>query len=118
MFENGKFLRSEPYKKESADIKEVHRFTTPMQINGKEANALITIKEGVENGNRIYSLELQGLESTSLNPSVSQTRKGVADNAQSYGRDTISPNAIAKSDKTNSTTKEPTTHTMNRAKVL
>ncbi|RDU57091.1 hypothetical protein CQA49_00025 [Helicobacter sp. MIT 00-7814] len=51
--------KSAPDKKGSADIKAIHRFEAPIRLNDKVGNALLTIKESVEHGNRIYSLELE-----------------------------------------------------------
>ena len=61
LYENGFLIKSEPARNNSNDIKEVHRYVSNLQINNKEAQALLTIKEIVEHGNKIYSLELQEL---------------------------------------------------------
>ncbi|MGX3046147.1 LPD3 domain-containing protein, partial [Helicobacter sp. T3_23-1056] len=45
----------------SKDIKQTHRYLANTIINNKEAQALLTIREVIEHGNRIYSLELQEL---------------------------------------------------------
>ncbi|MGX2973280.1 LPD3 domain-containing protein [Helicobacter sp. T3_23-1059] len=61
LYENSTYLKSEPARNNSADIKSVHRYVSYLQINNKEAQALLTIKEIMEHGNKIYSLELQEL---------------------------------------------------------
>ena len=63
LFEKSEFLESEPPKNGSADIKAVHRYVANVEIDGKQAQALLTLKENAsdEIGNRIYSLELQEL---------------------------------------------------------
>ncbi|CCF80781.1 FIG00470767: hypothetical protein [Helicobacter bizzozeronii CCUG 35545] len=48
-------------KKASPDIKAMHRYFTRLNVNGKPAEAKITLKESVQKGHRIYSLELEEL---------------------------------------------------------
>lgn len=61
LYENSNYLKSEKAKNNSDDIKAIYRYVSPLQINGKNALALITLKENLQSGNRIYSLELEGL---------------------------------------------------------
>ena len=61
LYENSTIIKSELPRNNSNDIKEVHKYISNLHINNKEAQALLTIKEVVEYGNRIYSLELQEL---------------------------------------------------------
>lgn len=49
------------------------RFVAPVQIKGQEAAAWITIKELVEHGHRIYSVE--GMQITALPPTVRRALK-------------------------------------------
>ena len=70
LFIQSKFFKSETPKNQSKDIKAVHRFIADNALKDKEAQALITLKESFQNGNRIYSLELEGLtHPTNLNRS-------------------------------------------------
>lgn len=41
----------------------IYRYNTPLIINNKEANALITAKEYLKNGKKIYTIELEELKS-------------------------------------------------------
>ena len=61
LFENATKKTSYADKKHSKDVLSMHRFFTPITINNKKAQAKMTIKESVEYGNRIYSLELEEL---------------------------------------------------------
>ena len=86
-----------------AEIQAVYRFTRPIIINNKEANALITMFENNQAGNKIYSLELEGLEPIPLSPSVHKA--DMADISSGHLSSHTQPTAtIAKSDKDNSST--------------
>lgn len=61
LFKNSDFLRTEAPKNQSKDIVGVHRYINTENLQKQNAQALITLKESVENGNRIYSLELEEL---------------------------------------------------------
>ncbi|TLD91015.1 hypothetical protein LS74_010740, partial [Helicobacter magdeburgensis] len=61
LFKNSDFLRTEAPKNQSKDIVGVHRYINTENLQEQNAQALITLKESVENGNRIYSLELEEL---------------------------------------------------------
>ncbi|WP_459178053.1 LPD3 domain-containing protein, partial [Helicobacter bilis] len=97
LFENSKLKESHADTKARDEIQAVHRFTKSLQINGSQAEAKITLFENNQAGNKIYSLELEELKSTSLSPSAPQTKAEVADKAQSVGGD-ANPINIAKSD--------------------
>ena len=97
LFENSKLRESHADTKARDEIQAVHRFTKSLQINGSQAEAKITLFENNQAGNKIYSLELEELKSTSLSPSAPQTKAEVADKAQSVGGD-ANPINIAKSD--------------------
>ena len=117
LFEKGSLREKHKDYKDRAEIQAVYRFVTPITINNKQANVLITMFENNQAGNKIYSLELEGLEPISLSPSVYKAE--MADISSRHLDSHTQPTAtIAKSDNVDSTTKEPTTHTMNRAKVL
>lgn len=61
LFENATKKTSYTDKKHSKDILSMHRFFTQITINNKQAQAKMTLKESVEHGNKIYSLELEEL---------------------------------------------------------
>ncbi|WP_233707286.1 LPD3 domain-containing protein, partial [Helicobacter bizzozeronii] len=61
LFENARLGETHPDYKESPGIKAVHRYFTEININGKRAQAKITLRESVQQGHRIYSLELEEL---------------------------------------------------------
>lgn len=76
LFKNSDFLRTESPKNQSADIVGIHRYINTQDLQDQNAQALITLKESVENGNRIYSVELEGLTHPS-NLDRSPKSKGV-----------------------------------------
>lgn len=61
LFKNSDFSHTESPKNQSADIVGIHRYINTQDLQDQNAQALITLKESVENGNRIYSVELEGL---------------------------------------------------------
>ena len=61
LFKNSDFSHTEAPKNQSADIVGVHRYINTQDLQEQNAQALITLKESIENGNRIYSVELEGL---------------------------------------------------------
>lgn len=61
LFKNSDFSHTEAPKNQSADIVGIHRYINSQDLQEQNAQALITLKESVENGNRIYSVELEGL---------------------------------------------------------
>ena len=67
LFTESKLLRSHKDYKENPNILQVHRFIKDIEVNGKEANALITLFEKIQGKNKIYTIELESLESTPLN---------------------------------------------------
>lgn len=62
LFENSKKAFESEGKKQNDKNLKIHRYNADLNINDKEANALITIKEVIEQGKRIYSLELEDLK--------------------------------------------------------
>ncbi|WP_210630274.1 hypothetical protein, partial [Helicobacter bizzozeronii] len=61
LFEHATLKETYADKKASPDIKAMHRYFTRLNVNGKPAEAKITLKESVQKGHRIYSLELEEL---------------------------------------------------------
>ena len=61
LFENATKKESYADKKQSKDVVSIHRFFTEITINDKQAQAKMTLKESIDYGNRIYSLELEEL---------------------------------------------------------
>uniref|UniRef100_UPI001F0720AF LPD3 domain-containing protein n=1 Tax=Helicobacter suis TaxID=104628 RepID=UPI001F0720AF len=68
LFENAILKERYKDKNNSPDIKATHRYLTLLKINDKEATAKITLKESIEQGHRIYSLELEELTPLPLKP--------------------------------------------------
>ena len=103
LYENSVFEASEPPRNNSQDIKAVHRYVANVNINGKDAQALLTLKENArdEIGNRIYSLELQELRP--LPNAQARTKQAQQGQSQlTLAGDTSAkstPEAIAKTDK-------------------
>lgn len=61
LFENANLKSIDSDYRQRLDIKAIHRYVAKIDINDKPSQALLTLKESVENGHRIYSLELQEL---------------------------------------------------------
>lgn len=64
LYENSIFKETTK-DKSGADNLMIHRYNKTININGVNANALITLKETIKGqykGNKIYTLELEGLE--------------------------------------------------------
>lgn len=58
LFSNATLVEERPDKRGDVNIKAIKRFAAPF-FTGKEiAEAIITVKESVEHGNRVYSIEL------------------------------------------------------------
>lgn len=62
LFENAILRTTHADSKGRESIEAVHRFVTPLKLNDKEANALITLLEKKQGNNKIYTIELEGLE--------------------------------------------------------
>ncbi|EMZ37735.1 hypothetical protein C826_01815 [Helicobacter bilis WiWa] len=72
----------------------IHRYSNEVVINEKPAKVLITAKEYLENGKKIYSVELDKIASVKLNPSG----KGLTEYPKSKDIDTATfdaPNGIS-----------------------
>ncbi|WP_235852427.1 hypothetical protein [Helicobacter mehlei] len=61
LFENATLRETHGDYKKRTDIKAIHRYFTNIKINGKGAQVKMTLTESVEQGHRIYSLELEEL---------------------------------------------------------
>ena len=102
LFETAKLREKHADSKGRPNIAQVYRFERPLVIDNKEAIAKITMFEKIEGNNRVYSLELESLES---NPLSSNSHKaGLADNAQYDATARTEAPTIAKSDELDSTT--------------
>jgi len=63
LFENAELTSEKPDKNGSENIKSIKRFDCDVTLaDGKKANAHITVKESVQNGHKIYSVEVMTLE--------------------------------------------------------
>ncbi len=97
LFENSVLRESHNDYKNNPNILQVHRFAKDININGKEANAQITLFEKIEGNNRIYTLELESLNKPdSLSVSVHNTESAVK--AQSVATAHPETTPIAKTD--------------------
>ena len=77
LYENSKYISSEQARNNSADIKFYHRYISDLEVNNKPAQALLTLKELIKDGNRIYSLELQEIRPLSQTQAhTKQARQG------------------------------------------
>ena len=83
LFEDASLVESRPDKAGDINIKSIKRFITPIEVDGKEAVAWITVKESTEHGHRIYSVE--GIKIAALSPSMRRALadRNSADNAAS-----------------------------------
>ena len=68
LFENAFLLEERPDKNGDVNIKSIKRFVCPVRFGENEAAAYITVKESVEHGHRIYSVE--GMKIAELSPVV------------------------------------------------
>ena len=97
LFTESKLLRSHKDYKENPNILQVHRFVKDIQVNGKEANALITLFEKMQGKNKIYTIELESLEN--LPPLSTQAKSAeTAVKAQSAAATPTEAAPIAKTD--------------------
>ena len=74
LFENAYFVSSKPNDDGDKNIASIKRFVCPVTVADTEAGAYITIKESVQHGHRIYSVE--GIKIEELSPMV---RRVIAD---------------------------------------
>ncbi|ARJ57335.1 hypothetical protein [Campylobacter cuniculorum] len=74
LFENAKKSHISTDLKHNDKKLLIHRYNANFKLNNKEANALITIKEILENGKHIYSLELENIQALKFNPSGTDLR--------------------------------------------
>ena len=107
LFENATLKSINEDKNKSKDIKAIYRFNTEFMINGKDTNALITAKENIVNGNKIYSLELEELSPVSFTQAHTKQEQYGQSNltkevADAEAKDFTTP--IEKTDKPNSST--------------
>ena len=63
LFKNADLVETAPDKKGSPDIKSIKRFDCNVNLkSNKKAKAHITVKESIENGHKIYSVEVMELQ--------------------------------------------------------
>ena len=74
LFENAYFVSSKPDDDGDKNIASIKRFVCPVTVADTEAGAYITIKESVQHGHRIYSID--GIKIEELSPMV---RRVIAD---------------------------------------
>lgn len=95
LFRNSKKLISKGDVKNSDNNLIINRYVSDLNVNDKEARALLTLKEYNENGKRFYSLELENLEP------LSSTKRGVnGDKGSFFNGDRDTPSFSAQSNYT------------------
>ena len=62
LFEKAKFSHSEAARNQTPDIIAYHKYYTKAVFDGKPSNVKLTLKESIEAGHKIYSLELLEIE--------------------------------------------------------
>ncbi|WP_297192377.1 PBECR2 nuclease fold domain-containing protein [uncultured Campylobacter sp.] len=95
LFRNSKKLISKGDVKNSDNNLIINRYVSDLNVNDKEAKALLTLKEYNENGKRFYSLELENLEP------LSSTKRGVnGDKGSFFNGDRDTPSFSAQNNYT------------------
>ena len=95
LFRNSKKLISKGDVKNSDNNLIINRYVSDLNVNDKEARALLTLKEYNENGKRFYSLELENLEP------LSSTKRGVnGDKGSFFNGDRDTPSFSAQNNYT------------------
>ena len=62
LFEKSKFSHSELPENQSPDIIAYHKYYAKAVFDGKPSNVKLTLKESIQAGHKIYSLELLEIE--------------------------------------------------------
>ena len=108
LFEDSFYVRSEQPKNESPNIVAIHRYSRFFQMNNKDAEAWLTLKESDEHGNRLYSLELDKisllLQAPAHTKQAQQGQSNLTKNRDVDAKGILS--AIEKTDNHNPTTKK------------
>ena len=73
LYENANLKATHLDKRERPNIANVHRFHIDIEVNNKQADAKITVFEKFKGKNRIYTIELMGLNPLLYSPSVQGT---------------------------------------------
>lgn len=68
LYENATLKTIHNDSKERPSVKNVYRFNIDIEINGKDTTAKITAFEKIKGDNRIYTIELQGLDHSLIAP--------------------------------------------------
>ena len=61
-FEKSKFSHSEKPRNQTDDIVAYHKYNAKAVFDGKPSNVKLTLKESIQAGHKIYSLELLEIE--------------------------------------------------------
>ena len=85
LYQNAMLVEDRPDRNGDVNIRSIKRLVCPVQIGSAEAGAYITVKESVEHGNRLYSVE--GIKIAALPPTVRRVlaNRNSADNAAMLG---------------------------------
>ena len=74
LYESAALVEERPDRNGDVNVRSIRRFVSPVRIGQTEAGACITVKESVEHGNRIYSVE--GIRIAALSPTVRRAITG------------------------------------------
>lgn len=85
LYQNAMLVEDRPDRNGDVNIRSIKRLVCPVQVGSAEAGAYITVKESVEHGNRLYSVE--GIKIAALPPTVRRVlaNRNSADNAAMLG---------------------------------
>ena len=72
LYKNATLKETHLDSKERPNVANVHRFTIDIEVNGKDTIAKITAFEKIKGDNRIYTIELQGLNPLPYSPSMQE----------------------------------------------
>lgn len=92
LYKNARFAEKFKDTKKNNESLSIYRYNAPININNQQANALLTLKEYEENGKRLYSIELEGLDAIKFDPSgkdlIEQSSTSIPNNNQVFDQNT------------------------------
>ena len=89
LYENATLKETHLDSKKRPNVANVHRFTIEIEVNGKDTIAKITAFEKIEGDNRIYTIELQGLNPPPYSPRMQEAEvaKSLSSEPSAYTND-------------------------------
>ena len=83
LYEEAQLTRTEPDKNQKPNVLSIKRFHSDTRVGGEEAVAKITVKESIDAGHRIYSIELEELNKPAeLKSDIGHSPAGSRDSTQ------------------------------------